>query len=177
VATTRPSTGGIPAATLRAIHERFVTGDVDATYLESTPLRPEVADSWRRSLAEGVDPDCITEQAVSDDVSRLRQAHPLASAMPIVRQLLVEDAAESGVVVAVTAADGTLLWVEGDPNARRRAEAMNFVAPTPLAQRWLWIGQSRSVDQSISPASCSRGVALPCRSMPVTAECSSVRWT
>ena len=134
MATTRPSAGGTPA-TLRAIHEQFVTGDIDAAFLESTPIRPEVAESWRRSLAEGVDPDCITEQAVSDDVSRLRDAHPLSSAMPIIRQLLVDDAAESGVVVAVTAADGTLLWVEGDRNARRRAESMNFVPGADWSER------------------------------------------
>ena len=127
MATSRPSASGRLAATLRTIHEQFVTGGVDAAYLESTPLRPEVAASWQRSLAEGVDPDCLTEQAVSDDVSRIRDAHPLSAAMPIIRQLLVEHAAESGVVVAVTAADGTLFWVEGDRNARRRAEAMNFV--------------------------------------------------
>jgi GAF domain len=135
MATYRPSARGTLAATLRAIHEQFVTGDVDAAYLESTPIRREVADSWRRSLAEGVDPDCITEQPVSDDVSRLRDSHPLSSAMPIIRQLLVDDAAESGVVVAVTAADGTLLWVEGDRNARRRAEAMNFVPGADWSER------------------------------------------
>jgi transcriptional regulator of acetoin/glycerol metabolism len=51
----------------------------------------------------------------------------LASALPVIRRLLVDDATDSGVVVAVTAADGTLLWVEGDRSARRKAEAMNFV--------------------------------------------------
>jgi hypothetical protein len=135
MAISKPSARGTLAATLRAIHEQFVTGDIDAAHLESTPLRPEVAESWCRSLAEGVDPDCITEQAVSDDVSRLREAHPLSSAMPIIRQLLVDDAAESGVVVAVTAADGTLLWVEGDRNARRRAEAMNFMPGADWSER------------------------------------------
>jgi hypothetical protein len=135
MAISRSSTRVMRAATLRAIHEQFVTGDIDAAFLESTPLRPEVAESWRRSLAEGVNPDCVTEQAVSDDVSRLRDAHPLSSAMPIIRQLLVDDAAESGVVVAVTAADGTLLWVEGDRNARGRAEAMNFVPGADWSER------------------------------------------
>jgi hypothetical protein len=135
MATSRPSARGTLTATLRAIHEQFVTGDIDLASLESTPLRPEVAESWRRSLAEGVDPDHITEQPVSDDVSRLRDAHPLSSAMPIIRQLLVDDAVESGVVVAVTAADGTLLWVEGDRNARRRAEAMNFVPGAAWSER------------------------------------------
>jgi GAF domain len=126
---------GTLAATLRTIHEQFVTGDIDPACLESSPLRREVAESWRRSLAGGVDPDCITEQVVSDDVARLRDAHQLSSAMPIIRQLLVDDAAQSGVVVAVTAADGTLLWVEGDRTARRRAEAMNFVPGADWSER------------------------------------------
>jgi hypothetical protein len=94
MATSRPSARGTLAATLRAIHEQFVSGNIDAAYLKSTPLRPEVAESWRRSLAEGVDPDCITDYAVSDDVSRLRDAHPLSSAMPIIRKLLGEHATE-----------------------------------------------------------------------------------
>ena len=55
--------------------------------------------------------------------------------MPIIRQLLVEDAADSGVVVAVSAADGTLLWVEGDRKACRRAEAMNFVPGADWSER------------------------------------------
>lgn len=136
MATSRPlqNRGNLPAV-LRAIHEKFVTGDVDATYLQSSPLRPEVAESWQRSLAVGVDPDCLTEPVVCDDVSRLRDAHPLASAMPIIRHLIVDDAVDSGVVVAVTAADGTLLWVEGDRNARRRAEAMNFVPGADWSER------------------------------------------
>jgi GAF domain len=45
----------------------------------------------------------------------------------IIRRLLINDAVGSGVVVAVTAADGTLLWVEGDSRACRRAESMDFV--------------------------------------------------
>jgi GAF domain len=131
----RPSSRGSLAATLRAIHERFVSGDVDVRGLESTPVRPVVAESWQRSLAEGVDPDQVAGQAVSDDVTRIREAHPLAAALPVIRQLLVEDAEGSGVVVAVTAADGTLLWVEGDRTACRRAEAMNFVPGADWSER------------------------------------------
>lgn len=41
--------------------------------------------------------------------------------------VLVEHASSSGLVVAVTAADGTLLWVEGSPGVYRRVAAMNFV--------------------------------------------------
>ena len=131
MATSRFSSGRASArlSNLRAVHELFVAGQVDETYLDSTPLRPVVADSWRRSLATGVDPDIGAAQSSSVAVAleEMRAAHPLASALPVIRRLLIEDATDAGVVVAVTAADGTLLWVEGDRNAIRKAEAMNFV--------------------------------------------------
>lgn len=124
----RSSRGRAAARTpnLRAVHELFVAGQVD---LDATPLRPVVAESWRRSLATGVDPDTAAIQDASAAVAleEMRAAHPLSSALPVIRRLLIEDATESGVVVAVTAADGTLLWVEGDRTAIRKAEAMNFV--------------------------------------------------
>ncbi len=118
----------LSASTLRAVHERFVGGR-DDSYLESTPLRPVVAESWRRSLATGVDPDSGGARAASVGVGLdgIRAAHPLAHALPVIRRLLIDDASDAGVVVAVTAADGTLLWVEGDRKACRKAEAMNFV--------------------------------------------------
>ena len=45
------------ASDVRAVHELFVAGQVDATYLDTSPLRRVVAESWQRSLATGVDPD------------------------------------------------------------------------------------------------------------------------
>ncbi|WP_102141752.1 GAF domain-containing protein [Mycobacterium hubeiense] len=122
---------GPPSSTLRKVHELFVAGQLDLT---STPLRPIIADSWRRSLAIGVDPD-RAQAAFSPRLEQLRQTHPLASALPVIRRLLVDDATDSGVVVAVTAADGTLLWVEGDRAACRRAEAMNFVPGADWSER------------------------------------------
>ncbi|BDH59624.1 transcriptional regulator [Tsukamurella sp. PLM1] len=44
--------------------------------------------------------------------------------MPVVRKLLLDGSA--GAMVAVADRDGTLLWVEGDGAAVRRAAAMNF---------------------------------------------------
>ena len=130
-ATTRPS-----PSTLRTVHERFIAGEVDADYLNSS-LRPVVAQSWERSLAVGVDPDfhgARPAEAVTA-IARLRDNHPLAPALPVIRRLLVDDAVDSGVVVAVSAADGTLLWVEGDPTACRKAEAMNFVPGADWSER------------------------------------------
>jgi hypothetical protein len=68
-------------------------------------------------------------------LEQLRATHPLASALPVIRRLLVEDASEAGVVVAVTAADGTLLWVEGDRAACQKAQAMNFVPGADWSER------------------------------------------
>ncbi|MDZ4268699.1 MAG: transcriptional regulator, partial [Mycobacterium sp.] len=116
VASPKERQGARPSPSrLRAVHELFVAGEVDATYLNSNAVRPVVAQSWQRSLAGGVDPDLDGARATAalTAVERLRETHPLAPALPVIRRLLVDDAADSGVVVAVSAADGTLLWVEG----------------------------------------------------------------
>jgi hypothetical protein len=126
-----------PASSVRAVHELFVAGDVDASYLDSLPLRRVVAESWERSLATGVDPDRGGVKGTSAPLTleQLRATHPLASALPVIRRLLVEDASDAGVVVAVTAVDGTLLWVEGDRTACQKAEAMNFVPGADWSER------------------------------------------
>lgn len=129
-----PRTGKLPA--LRTVHGLFVSGEVDGSFLASTPVRPVVAQSWQRSLDIGVDPDRPGEPSpMGQELARVREAHPLAPALPVIRRLLVEDAVGSGVVVAVTAADGTLLWVEGDPSACRRAMSMNFVPGADWSER------------------------------------------
>jgi transcriptional regulator of acetoin/glycerol metabolism len=123
----------LSSSSLRAVHELFVAGQLDLT---STPLRPVVADSWRRSLATGVDPDLGgARPAAAIALDRVRASHPLAPALPVIRRLLVDDATDAGVVVAVTAADGTLLWVEGDHKACRKAERMNFVPGADWSER------------------------------------------
>ncbi len=124
-------------ADVRAVHELFVAGEVDASYLASTPLRRVVLESWQRSLARGVDPDRGGAQSsdLALSVARMRATHPLASALPVIRRLLVEDARSSGVMVAISAADGTLLWVEGDATACRQAESMNFVPGADWSER------------------------------------------
>lgn len=157
---------------VRAVHDRFLAGEVDGSALKSSLVRPVVARSWERSLAKGVDPDfCAAGQsAAAISLANLQSTHPLAPALPVIRRLLVDDAVDSGVVVAVTAADGTLLWVEGDSAARRRAELMNFVpgadwsehsagtnAPgTALAlDRELQIHGSEHFSRIVQPWSCT----------------------
>ena len=47
--------------------------------------------------------------------------------MPVIRRLLIDDAADAGLLVAVSDAAGRLLWVEGCPSLRARAEGMRFL--------------------------------------------------
>jgi transcriptional regulator of acetoin/glycerol metabolism len=121
----RPGTD--PRSVARAValaHERFVTG------AEPGGIRPLVLDSWRRSLRSGVDPDAAQPPVdlTDDELAAYRDAHPLAPIMPIIRRLLVDSAADTGLIVAITDAHGRLLWVEGETRLRSRtADAMNFV--------------------------------------------------
>jgi hypothetical protein len=109
---------------LRSAHDDFVsTGHVDRG------LRPLVVESWRRSVDSGVNPESAVAPIRLDDerLAAIRSTHPLASAMPLIRRLLVESAAEAGLLVAVSDAAGQLLWVEGAPGLRARAENMHFM--------------------------------------------------
>ncbi|MQA06915.1 MAG: hypothetical protein GEV07_30890 [Streptosporangiales bacterium] len=120
-----PADPGRLSRQLRIAHERFVTTGVPAAH-----LRLLVADSWRRSLSSGVDPDRIAVplDLVGDELEEYRRAHPLAAVMPIVRELLVSDAHENSFIVVVTDGGGRVLWVEGDQQLRSRAEHVNLIA-------------------------------------------------
>lgn len=92
-------------------------------------IRPEVYQSWLRSLSDGLDPEAeLHQEPLADEALRsLREQHPLAASMPLIRSLLTQSAAEAGLLVAVSDAAGRLLWVEGDAALRRRAEQMLFL--------------------------------------------------
>ncbi|CAA9262843.1 MAG: GAF domain-containing protein / Signal transduction response regulator [uncultured Blastococcus sp.] len=110
---------------LRAAHDRLVSG----TALSDDAVRAVVQESWRRSLGSGVDPDGTAPplELLDDDLIAYREAHPLARVMPVIRRLLVEDAEDDRMIVAVTDAGGRMLWVEGDSVLRTRAASMHFV--------------------------------------------------
>lgn len=92
-------------------------------------VHPVVADSWRRSVHSGVDPEGPhTESALAhDDLVAYRDAHPLAGVMPVVRELVVDAAADDGLAVAVSDDAGRLLWVEGSRALRDAVERVGFV--------------------------------------------------
>jgi hypothetical protein len=109
---------------LNQAHDRFVvTGQADLA------LRRIVAESWRRSVASGLDPEGSIARIRLDDarLAEIRATHPLSVAMPVIRRLLVDSLSEAGMIVAVSDAVGQLLWVEGDSSLRARAEAMHFL--------------------------------------------------
>lgn len=112
---------------LHSAHDAFVeTGTADDT------VRPLVLESWRRSLQGGLDPEHSVAPFRLDpeELAALRERHPLTVAMPVIRQLLVQEAEQAGLIVAVSDAAGRLLWVEGNHRLRSRAEQMNFVEGT-----------------------------------------------
>jgi len=109
---------------LNQAHDTFVTtGSADPA------LRTLVRESWRRSVAGGLDPEQALARIRLDEESlaAIRDAHPLAAGMPVIRRLLVESAADAGLLVAVSDAAGQLLWVEGDASLRSLAEGMHFL--------------------------------------------------
>ena len=93
------------------------------------PERPVVADSWRRSLAAHPRrEDAVVTDVLDDDkLASYRESHALARVMPVIEELLVQPARDSGILVAVGDADSRLLWLGGDASVRRRAEGMAFL--------------------------------------------------
>lgn len=125
-----PSSGSLSGAAYQRVVERArgeLAGPDHRGMLGQ--IRAEVAESWRRSLVvhggtgKPLEPRLVTDS----DLREVRQSHPLAPVLPIIRRLLVEPAADASLIVAVGNAEGHLLWVEGDDQARRRADAMGFV--------------------------------------------------
>ncbi|GAA4433833.1 GAF domain-containing protein [Actinokineospora soli] len=98
------------------------------------PPRPVVSESWRRSLAVGVDPDADVAPVAyaQDDVEALRAEHPLARVLPVLRSTLVSSADEAMHLMIVTDADGCILWREGHTDVRLRADRAGLAEGT----RW-----------------------------------------
>jgi hypothetical protein len=92
-------------------------------------MRSEVADSWRRSAAAGVDVES-TDPAItlpSDALQDHRDAHPLARVYPLLEEVLGRAARECEALLALSDDAGQLLWVSGSRTTLRRAELIGFV--------------------------------------------------
>lgn len=100
------------------------------------PPRSVVSDSWNRSLAARVDPDEGEAPFVysTDDLSSLREAHPLAPVLPVLRQMLVTIADDAEHVMIVTDADGLILWREGETAQLLRGDRVGLVEGTQWSE-------------------------------------------
>ncbi|WP_209311357.1 helix-turn-helix domain-containing protein [Streptomyces spiramenti] len=93
---------------------------------DGPPGRPEVADSWRRSLPT-VDP--LRDGAPVTDGGAVHPrwaASPLRAPVTAIGAELRSTAEDAGYIAAVTDRTGTILWTCGGRVMRRRAERVNF---------------------------------------------------
>jgi hypothetical protein len=122
-AATAPS---LRAQELRFAWERFLDEDEDGEDL----VRAPIVDSWRRSLAAGVDPTGHRLAPVvtgEDEAHELYEEHPLGLHSALIHACLSAMAEEAGYLIVVSDAAGVLLSIEGSAAVRRRAaEQMNF---------------------------------------------------
>ncbi|WP_256104737.1 GAF domain-containing protein [Streptomyces sp. ODS05-4] len=94
--------------------------------------RADIAESWRRMLGAGVDPDRDHRAGLlpADELERRRAASPLRELLPLLRQGLVAGggAAASGLrhVMVVADTDGRVLWREGHRAVLRMADGHGF---------------------------------------------------
>lgn len=86
-------------------------------------VRPLVRASWRRVRATGLDPADTAEPPYlvpSDDLTRRRAENPVATVLPLVKDLLLGPSRDAGHVLAVSDVSGDLLWLEGSRSLLRR---------------------------------------------------------
>ncbi|GAA1184444.1 GAF domain-containing protein [Streptomyces hebeiensis] len=118
--------GADPVRRRGALHRAYES--FASTGRVERPVRTVVADSWRRSVRARVGREDMARVELSDDeLAAYRDAHPLAGAMPVFRELMGAYALDGRHLMAVCDAHGRLLWVEGHRATRRRADRMNFV--------------------------------------------------
>jgi hypothetical protein len=89
-------------------------------------LRPEVTESWARSLSS-VDPGRDSAPVSDGDTVHHRWARsPLRRPVDDLEDELLSIAEDAGFVTAVTDESGTILWTCGGRTMKRRAEQVNF---------------------------------------------------
>jgi GAF domain len=117
------------ARSLKRIRDAVLSGDP-----APAPPRRVISESWRRSLAANVDPDSNPPTPVydADELAAIRDRHPLAAVLPLLRSTLVRVADEAVHVMIVTDASGNILWREGSPAVRRLADSVGLSEGT----RW-----------------------------------------
>jgi GAF domain len=121
------------AQELRFAWERFVADlghAADDRDGDPDDIREPIVESWRRSLAAGIDPtghELAPVIADEDETQMLWEEHPLARTSGLIHECLAAIADEADHLIVVTDAHGLLLSVEGSARLRlRAADHMNF---------------------------------------------------
>lgn len=120
-------------ATRRAQQARELLSSKEAG-LSDLPLRNDVRESWKRSLAQAS--PVQGPPILSDDRLRLaRERSELQRIWPVFEKLLVPAATDANLLVALADAGGTLLWVAGSNSSMSQAEHVGFMAGADWAER------------------------------------------
>jgi GAF domain len=111
------------ALRLARAHERGLAG---AT--AQPEVREVIDQSWRRSARARVDPiEGIAPLVMSVDEATARwESSPLRVAEPILHELLADVGTAGQQVVLVCDADGTMLWIDGDPAVLEQATQVHL---------------------------------------------------
>ena len=112
-------------ATVMAAWERMLEGLPPA----GKDVRSLIYQSWHRSLSSGVSPDRAAAQVIDEDsLDQLqrRRTNLIEVARPIMAQAK-DMLGQTGTVMALTDADGTVLWVEGDERTLEQGKEIGLV--------------------------------------------------
>ncbi|WP_354642748.1 GAF domain-containing protein [Kitasatospora camelliae] len=113
----------VPAARPAELHERAMSGEP-----LPTGLRPEIGDSWERLRRQGLDPDRgrNARRIPTAELEHRRRDTRLDEVMPLLRSTLLDGDAGTPLVLAVSDAEGHLLWIDGGRPLLRSADALGF---------------------------------------------------
>jgi hypothetical protein len=117
-------------------------------------VRPVIEESWQRMTGAGLDPDHLHPQRAfaPDELDDRRDASPLRACIDVLRRCLGGFAMDAEHVMVVVDATGRILWIEGHPRVRHRADRITF------AEGMLWtessagtnaIGTALAIDHAV----------------------------
>jgi hypothetical protein len=95
---------------------------------EPASVRAVISQSWSRMASAGLDPDHLhPRRALSPDaLEDARAVSPLSEALPALRRCLGGLALDAEHVMVICDAAGRILWIEGHPRVKHRAEGITF---------------------------------------------------